>query len=110
MSKRKASILQLDNARCYLCGGFAEPFDPLDVHHVFGGALRGKSGGYGLTVLLHHNKCHIFGGNSVHVNARVDKALKAEAQKQAMAAYGWSVEDFREEFYKNYLEGAESEG
>ena len=30
--------------------------------------------------------------------------LKQEAQRRAMEAYGWSIEDFIREFGKNYLE------
>ena len=97
------SILQSDNERCYLCGGFPTFYDPLDKHHIFGGALRKKSERHGLTVYLHHNKCHIFGAEAVHVNAENNRALQAEAQKAAMERNGWSVEDFRREFYKNYL-------
>ena len=97
------SILQQDKERCYLCGGVPTFYDPLDKHHIFGGALRNKSERYGLTVYLHHNKCHIFGAEAVHVNAENNRALQAEAQKAAMVRYGWSVEDFRREFYKNYL-------
>lgn len=98
------SILQTEKTRCYMCGGLAEFYDPLDKHHVFGGALRKKSEKYGLTVYLHHNKCHIFGPYAVHRNADKNRALKAAAQKKAMERFGWSVEDFRREFYKNYLE------
>lgn len=97
------SILQSDKERCYLCGGFPTFYDPLDKHHIFGGALRKKSERYGLTVYLHHNKCHIFGAEAVHANAEKNRALQAEAQKAAMERNGWSVEDFRREFYKNYL-------
>lgn len=96
------SILQDDPTRCYICGGCASS-DPLDKHHVFGGAMRSKSEKYGLTVYLHHNKCHIFGENSVHQNARINGALKAQTQQKAMQYYGWTIEDFIREFYKNYL-------
>lgn len=98
------SIIQNSTGRCYLCGEPPEFGDPLDAHHVFGGALRKKSEKYRLTVLLHHNKCHIFGPQAVHRDAERNRALKAEAQKIAMKQYGWSVEDFRREFYKNYIE------
>ena len=98
------SILQLDRSRCYLCGGPAELFDPLAKHHIFGGAMRSKSEKYGLTVYIHNNKCHIYGDNAVHRNARVNRKLQAEGQRAAMKEYGWSVEDFRREFYKNYIE------
>ena len=96
------SIIQKDKTRCFLCGliGYVEP---LDKHHIWGGALRKKSERYGLTVYLHHNRCHIFGENSVHKNAKLDRKLKEHAQKKAMEHYGWSIEDFRKEFYKNYL-------
>jgi hypothetical protein len=96
------SILQDDTTRCYICGGNACG-DPLDKHHVFGGALRKKSEKYGLTIYLHHNKCHIFGAESVHQNAAINNELKANAQWVAMKRYGWTVDDFRREFYKNYL-------
>lgn len=98
------SIIQHSTGRCYLCGEPAELFDPLDKHHVFGGALRKKSEKYGLTVYLHHNKCHIFSIKAVHRDAHANEALKAEAQRIAMKHYGWTVEDFRREFYKNYIE------
>ena len=101
------SIIQKDKTKCLLCGanGFS---DPLDKHHCFFGSLRSKSERYGLTVYLCHSKCHIFGENSVHVNARINRKLQAYAQKKAMAHYGWSREDFRREFYKNYIEEDET--
>ena len=99
------SIIQTDTTRCYLCGRPAAYNDPLDKHHIFGGckAIRDKAEEYGLTVYLHHNACHIFGPQAVHVNAKNARELKAEAQRAAMERYGWTVEDFRREFYKNYL-------
>lgn len=96
------SIIQTDKRRCFLCKQAAYG-DPLDKHHIFFGALRKKSEKYGLTVYLHHSKCHIFGENAVHVNADINRKLQAHAQKKAMEHYGWSVDDFRAEFYKNYL-------
>jgi hypothetical protein len=77
--------------------------EPLDCHHVFGAVNRKKSERYGLKVYIHHNKCHIFGENSVHKNTEVDKALKRIAQKRAMQHYGWTIEQFREIFGKNYI-------
>jgi redox-sensing transcriptional repressor len=46
---------------------------------------------------------HIFGENSVHKNAKVDRALKKLVQKKAMKHYGWSIDRFREIFGKNYI-------
>ena len=96
------SIIQQDKDRCYLCGGYANG-DPLDRHHVYSGADRKKSEKYGLTVYLHHNKCHIFGERAVHNNARVNQALQAKVQKIAMEHYGWTIDDFLKEFYQNYI-------
>lgn len=96
------SILQKNKNRCLLCKQMAGG-DPLDKHHVFGGALRSKSEMYGLFVYIHHNKCHIFGKNSVHVNAEIDRQLKEYAQRKAMAHYNMTIADFREEFRKNYI-------
>jgi hypothetical protein len=95
------SILQEDR-ECYLCGKNGAS-DPLDVHHIFNGAYRKKSEKYGLKVYLCHNSCHIFGKNAVHQSGAVSNALKAEAQQKAMDYYGWTIEEFRELFGKNYL-------
>ena len=97
------SIIQQDKTRCFLCGRNGS-FDTLDEHHVYEGPNKPISEKYGLKVYLHHNECHIFGKNSVHNNARVNKALKAVVQKRAMKHYGWSVEDFIDKFGKNYIQ------
>ena len=96
------SILQKDNTRCFICKQNACG-DPLDKHHVFGGALRKKSERHGLTVYIHHDKCHIFGKLSVHANADVNRQLQAFAQKKAMKVFGWSVADFIGVFYRSYI-------
>lgn len=101
----KKSIIQTDITRCYLCGrsGY-ESREHLDKHHVFGAALRSKSEEYGAFVYLCQGACHIYGKNAVHKNAEINNRLKAEAQRAVMEENGWSVEDFRREFYKNYIE------
>lgn len=96
------SIIQEDKTHCFICG-MNTNLEPLDCHHIFGAADRKNSEKYGLKVYIHHSKCHIFGENSVHRNTVVDRALKATAQKIAMWRYGWTVEDFRDIFGKNYL-------
>jgi hypothetical protein len=96
------SIIQENRSYCFICGKNAN-YEPLDCHHVYGGANRKKSEKYGLKVYLHHHECHIFGNDSVHRNAKVDRELKATVQERAMKHYGWSVEDFRAIFGKNYL-------
>ena len=97
------SIIQKDKSHCFICRMNAN-LEPLDCHHIFGASNRNNSEKYGLKVYIHHSKCHIFGENSVHRNAKVDKALKALAQKKAMKHYGWSIEKFREIFGKNYID------
>jgi len=96
------SIIQQDKERCYLCGRYACG-DALDKHHVFGAANRKNSEQYGLTVYLHHNSCHIFGRLAVHRNYAMNLDIKERAQKAAMEYYGWTVEDFRKIFGKNYI-------
>ena len=79
------SILQNceDGRYCFFCKKNGA-VDPLDKHHVFGGALRKKSESFGLWVYLCHDACHENGPKSVQKNRRVDQALKAWAQKKAM--------------------------
>lgn len=88
---------------CHLCGANGA-LDKLDRHEIFGGPYREKSKRLGLWVLLCHNDCHIFGPLAAHNNASTALRLKQEAQRRAMEAYGWSIEDFIREFGKNYLE------
>lgn len=74
----------------------------IERHHIFGGALRKKSEKYGLVVDLCHY-CHNESPNGVHFNKDKMLKLKQYGQLKAMRENGWSVEDFRKEFYKNYL-------
>ena len=88
--------------KCWLCGSTGRS-EPLDRHHIFGGSNRKKSERYGLVVDLCHNKCHIFGKNAVHNNAETMQELHEYGQRKAMAEQGWTVDDFRREFGKNYI-------
>lgn len=96
------SIIQTDKEHCFLCG-MNTNLEPLDEHHIFGGSNRKKSEKYGLKVYLHHRKCHIFGKSSVHQNPIIMKELHAIGQIKAMEHYGWTVDEFREIFGRNYL-------
>lgn len=93
------SIIQQDRETCFLCS-MNTNLEPLDCHHVFGGANRKKSEKYGLKVFLHHDRCHLSG---VHKHAYLDLRLKQVAQQRAMKHYGWSTEEFIEIFGKNYI-------
>jgi len=88
--------------RCFLCGRNGQG-DPLDKHHAFPGALRDKSEQYGLWVYLCHARCHIFGAEAVHNCVETKKWIQSFAQKKAMIEQGWTIEQFRREFGKNYL-------
>lgn len=92
----------LDERRCFLCGRNGME-DPLDRHHIFGGANRKKSERYGLVVDLCHNRCHIFAPSAVHQNAKRMHQLKRYGQLKAMKEQGWSEEDFIREFGKSYI-------
>lgn len=96
------SILQGDKDICFLCG-MNESIEPLDKHHVFSGADRAKSEKYGLTVYLHHYKCHIFGKKSVHKDNEIRFKICAYAQKKAMEYYGWTLDEWMKRFRRNYI-------
>jgi hypothetical protein len=92
------SIIQKDSSKCFIC----HSRQWLEWHHVFGGALRPKSERLGLKVRLCHY-CHNEPPRGVHQNREIRLKLQSFAQKKAMKHYEWSVEDFRREFYKNYI-------
>lgn len=87
---------------CFLCGRNGSE-DPLDRHHLFGGAYRKKSEKYGLVVYLCHNRCHIFGPDAAHKNSETMLLLKQYGQRKAMDEQGWTTEQFVCEFGKNYF-------
>ena len=91
---------------CFLCGRNGAS-DPLDKHHIFGGAYRKKSERYGLTVYLCHCGCHLYGPEAAHNCRETMDRLHKHGQRMAMERYGWSVEEFRVRFGKNYLEEGE---
>ena len=88
--------------QCWRCGANGNG-DPLDRHHIFGGAMRKKSEKYGLVVYLCHHRCHIFGKNAVHQNAAVMQKLHEYGQQKAMKEQGWTEDEFRQHFGKNYI-------
>ena len=93
----------MENKQCWLCGRNGAA-DPLDKHHIFGGANRKRSERYGLWVYLCHSDCHIYGKEAAHNNKDIMQALHEYGQRKAMQEQGWSVEQFIKEFGKNYLE------
>lgn len=99
MSKKSRAANR--SRRCYRCGRNGNG-DPLERHHVFGGAYRSKSERYGAVVDLCGDRCHRNGPNAVHRNRFVSDTLKEEFQRKIMAEQGWTVEQFVLEFGKNY--------
>lgn len=92
---------------CWLCGKNGSS-DPLDRHHIFPGAdNRPLSEKYGLVVYLCHSECHIFGKYAVHRNADTMRELMQYGQRKAMEEQGWTIEEFRAVFGKNYLDEKE---
>jgi len=89
------SVLQA-NKKCFVCG----TTQSLQLHHIFGGALRGKSDKYGYVVHLcirHHT-----GQDGVHRESWLNKKLKQYAQEHFEQTN--TREEFIKEFGKNYLE------
>ena len=99
MSKKSRAYKQA--RKCHLCGRNGQA-EPLERYHVFGGAYRMKSERYGAVVDLCRHSCHREGKGSVHKNRLVSDSLKEEFQMKIMAEQGWTVEQFIEEFGKNY--------
>lgn len=87
---------------CFLCGRNGSA-DPLDKHHIFGGAYRSKSERYGLCVYLCHHDCHIFGELAAHKNADTMRFLHQYGQRKAMKENGWTIDDFIREFGRSYI-------
>jgi hypothetical protein len=94
--------LPMRGRSCWLCGRNGNG-DPLDKHHIFGGANRKLSEEYGLEVPLCHYRCHQFGPEAVHRNTENMQKLHEYGQALAMERNGWSLEEFRAVFGKNYL-------
>lgn len=81
---------------CYLCGRTDRK---MERHEVFHGPYRDKSKRLGCWVNLCsecHDKLHHRGGG-------MDVGLKMRIQEEAMKHYGWTTEEFRERFGKNYV-------
>lgn len=93
----------MGDRKCWLCGANGSA-DPLDKHHLFGGALRKKSERDGLYVYLCHDQCHIFGRYAAHQCAETAQALHEYGERKWLAEHpGTTVEDFIHEYGRNYI-------
>lgn len=88
----------MNTSSCVLCGMHTLELVRHEVYH--GIAYREKSKALGTWVTL-CPECHRVLHNK---KAKYDLALKKKMQKIAMKEYGWSVDDFRARFFKNYLD------
>jgi hypothetical protein len=95
------SIMEPARACCALCG---RRFGvKLDRHEPWGGlANREKSKALGLWVSLCHFGCHE-GPGSIHDDPELNRELRRRVQAQAMAVYGWDLDEWRSRFGKNEL-------
>ena len=92
-----------DHPKCWLCGRNGTQ-DHLDVHHIFSGAYRSKSERFGLTVLLCHRRCHINGPSAAHRSPDTAQRLHEYGQRKAMREQNWTIDQFRQEFGRNYID------
>lgn len=96
MSKLNYSPSLLESDGCYFCN---RTDGKIDRHEVFHGPNRAKSAELGCWVNLCHN-CHM----QLHqTRPEMDKELKQICQVEAMKHYGWTVNDFRNVFGKNFI-------
>ena len=103
------SILQKDK-ECYFCRRFynMRTTRGLEEHHIlFGRGRRELSERYGLKVRLCHGRCHIFGPEAAHNCAETMRTLRRYGQRKVMIEQGWTVDEFRFRFGKNYLDDEE---
>ena len=96
-----------DHPKCWLCGRNGTQ-DHLDVHHIFSGPYRSKSERFGLTVLLCHRRCHINGPSAAHRSPDTAQRLHEYGQRKAMREQGWTIEQFRQQFGRNYIDEEET--
>ena len=92
------SIMETTAGTCYLCGAQTAT----ERHEVFGSALRTKSKEHGLWVNL-CPCCHRTAPYAVHRDGGEAAELKHFTQLAAMERYGWTMHEWKEKFFKNYL-------
>lgn len=84
---------------CFLCGNWEE----LEEHHIFTGALRPLSTKYKATVRL-CPWCHRMDEDAVHKSRATRGYIQDYGQRKVMREQGWTVDEFRAVFGKNYLQ------
>lgn len=99
---KKSIIPGSDPETCYLCSRNGVG-DPLEKHHIFGGANRKYSEQDGLFVWLCGNRCHRNGTLSAHRCADTARTLH-EIGQRAWERENGSRDAFMKRYGKNFLE------
>lgn len=94
--KKLFSVLTNDLEHCYITGS-----TEIAIHHVFGGANRGRSEKYGFIIPLRPDY-HNMRNYGVHFNRELDLKFKTMAQEYYEENYG-TRESFIKEFGKSWL-------
>lgn len=92
-----APSIAVQEGCCPICGRRDRP---LQRHEAFHGANRDKAKRLGCWLYI----CDICHDRLHHHDASLDLYVKRLMQEISMEHYGWSIEEFRNEWGKNYLE------
>lgn len=87
----------LDNGSgCFICGSQ----QAIQRHEIYNNEDRPKCKNLGIWVHL-CEQCHT---RITHKEAQERYALKVECEPKVLEYYGWTVQDFRQRFRKNYID------
>ena len=92
------TLFPCEDGTCYRCHNTVQTAR----HEIYGGALRSKSKQFGLWINV-CPQCHA----AVHDSGEMQDYYHRLGQHLAMAEYGWTVQEFRRRFYKNYIDTEE---
>lgn len=92
------SLFALEPHTCFRCHKVGD----VARHEIFFGPLRSKSKQYGLWITVCPT-CH----ELIHSSGELQDYYHKLAQALAMLYYNWNAAEFRQRFYKNYLDVSE---
>lgn len=92
------SLFALEPCACFRCHKVGD----VARHEIFFGPLRSKSKQYGLWITV-CPACH----ELIHDSGELQDYYHKLGQALAMLYYNWNAAEFRQRFYKNYLDIAE---
>lgn len=88
------SVLDKRQDICCICNRSDKP---LQRHEVFHGPFREKSKRYGCWIAVCY-ECH----DKLHQGGALERGVKGAIQNMAMDRYGWTIDEWRLLFGKNY--------